>query len=283
MSAEAAAQVLDILADADARVGGFGLSTPFDFPFRVAAKSGTSRHFTDNWAVGVTQKFTVAVWVGDFSGRPMEGVSGVSGAGPLLHRAVLVTAGLYPPGDLPGPAAAGLIPARICRVSGMLATSRGPATDEWFKPGTVPMDSCDWHQGDGVHLPLEYAEWGGYPVPRSAFRVDSGALRVPDREAPISSPSADGNPERGTRNLFPEVGFRITSPQAGDRYRIPPGVEARYATLGLRAAGGRGGPVHWQVDGQPVSGVRWPLRAGSHSIRAATDGGERAEVRIEVE
>ncbi|MEP6473279.1 MAG: penicillin-binding protein 1C, partial [Gemmatimonadota bacterium] len=146
VSPGAAAQVLDILSDADARIPGFGLSTPFDFPFRVAAKTGTSRHFTDNWAVGVTQRFTVAVWVGDFSGRPMQGVSGVSGAGPLLHRAVLVTATRYPPGELTHPSDAALVSVRICRVSGLLATDRCPATDEWFTPGSVPTAHCDWHR-----------------------------------------------------------------------------------------------------------------------------------------
>ena len=49
----AAALVLDILADPVARIPGFGVETPLDFPFPVAAKTGTSRHFTDNWAVGV--------------------------------------------------------------------------------------------------------------------------------------------------------------------------------------------------------------------------------------
>ena len=92
MSVAAAALVLDVLSDPVARIPGFGLDTPLDFPFPVAAKTGTSRHFTDNWAVAVTGAFTVAVWVGNFSGRPMDGVSGVSGAGPLLHRAVLATA-----------------------------------------------------------------------------------------------------------------------------------------------------------------------------------------------
>lgn len=280
MSAGAAAQVIDILADADARIPGFGLSTPFDFPFRVAAKTGTSRHFTDNWAVGVAQRFTVAVWVGDFSGRPMQGVSGVSGAGPLLHRAILVVAARYAPGDLPAPSAAGLTAVRICRVSGKLATDRCPATDEWFKPGTAPTLKCDWHTDEGVRLPVEYADWQEYRVPGSGFRVDSDATRNPE---PGTRNSTDHNAERGTRNLSPNAEFRIVSPLSGDRYRIPPGVEARYATLGLRAAGGRGGAVHWLVDGQPIGGARWPLRAGAHRIRAATDAGESAEIRIEVE
>ncbi|MGE3618393.1 MAG: penicillin-binding protein 1C, partial [Gemmatimonadales bacterium] len=50
ISAEAAAQVLDVLADPVARLPGFGAFTPLEFAFRAAAKTGTSRHFTDNWA-----------------------------------------------------------------------------------------------------------------------------------------------------------------------------------------------------------------------------------------
>ncbi|MBA3260672.1 MAG: penicillin-binding protein 1C, partial [Gemmatimonadales bacterium] len=121
-----AALVLDILADPVARIPAFGLETPLDFPFPAAAKTGTSRHFTDNWAIAATGGFTVAVWVGNFSGRPMEGVSGVRGAGPLLHRAVLATARRYPPGQLPAPASAGAVPAGICRLSGLRASARCP-------------------------------------------------------------------------------------------------------------------------------------------------------------
>ena len=133
-TARSAALVLDILDDPVARVPGFGVETPLDFPFPVAAKTGTSRHFTDNWAVGAAGGFTVAVWVGNFSGRPMDGVSGVSGAGPLLHRAVLATAGRHPPGALPTPQAAGAVPVLICRLSGLRATPQCPSAVEWFAP-----------------------------------------------------------------------------------------------------------------------------------------------------
>ena len=95
--------MLDILADPVARIPGFGLETPLDFPFPVAAKTGTSRHFTDNWAVATTGRSPSRCGSGNFSGRPMEGVSGVTGAGPLLHRAVLATARRYDPGALPTP------------------------------------------------------------------------------------------------------------------------------------------------------------------------------------
>src|SRR5256885_6833930 len=89
--------VLDILADASARIPGFGISTPFDFPFPVAVKTGTSRHFTDNWAVGTTRGFTVAVWAGNFNGHTMQGASSVTGAGPLPHRTAMAASHPVPP------------------------------------------------------------------------------------------------------------------------------------------------------------------------------------------
>ena len=208
--------MLDVLSDPVARIPGFGLSTPFDFPFPVAVKTGTSRHFTDNWAVGTTGGFTVAVWVGNFSGRPMNDVSGVTGAGPLLHRAIVLTAQSYAPGALPSPATVGAVPVMICRLSGLRATPECPGMVEWFVPGTEPARPCDWHRGASVHLPPEYAEWAEQTV-AAPWTADAGA-------------SAGGSADREP--------LHILSPQDGDKYRIPPGVEARYATIALRAAGG---------------------------------------------
>ncbi len=263
MSRRAAALVLDILADPVARIPSFGVETPLDFPFRAAAKTGTSRHFTDNWAVATTANFTVAVWVGNFNGRPMQGVGGITGAGPLLHRAVLLTARRYAPGDLPEPASAGLVSARVCRLSGLLATPDCPGMDEWFLPGTEPTRACDWHQGARVAWPVEYAEWA-----TTVGQSDSRTVGLTAPNGPTVRPS-----DRPT--------FHILSPQSGDRYALPVGVDPRYATLALRAAGGSGA-VRWFVDGRPVAGERWPLAPGRHAIRAETARGERDEVRIDV-
>jgi penicillin-binding protein 1C len=75
----------DILTDNAARQPQFGGASPLRFDFPVACKTGTSTDFRDNWAVGYTPEFTVGVWVGNFDGSPMIDVSGVSGAGPVLH------------------------------------------------------------------------------------------------------------------------------------------------------------------------------------------------------
>jgi len=275
MSRGAAVLVLDVLSDPVARIPGFGLNTPFDFPFPVAVKTGTSRHFTDNWAVGTTGGSTVAVWVGNFSGRPMDDVSGVTGAGPLLHRAIILTAERYAPGGLPSPGSVGAVPVTICRLSGLRATPECPGMVEWFVVGTEPVRPCDWHRSGSAHLPTEYAEW----VEQTGFRSDVGqtreaTLKVTTRWAADAGTSASLSPESEP--------FRILSPQDGDNYRIPPGIEARYATIALRAAGGAGA-VRWWVDGRPALATRWQLVPGAHTVRAVTTRGDSDQVRIAVE
>ncbi len=266
ISPVASAIVLDMLSDASARIPGFGTSTPFDFPFPVAVKTGTSRHFTDNWAVATTRGFTVAVWAGNFSGRPMQGVSGITGAGPLLHRVVMETSKRVSPGALVTPADVGAVAVPVCRLSGMRATPQCAQLTEWFAPGTAPTTTDDWERDGRVALPAEYAEWsmqqGGSPT-----RAVSLTASAPVRRAAEDS-------ARSPR-------FRILSPQDGDRYAVPAGVESRYATISLRAIGGRA--VRWSIDGTAYEGERWPLAPGTHVFKAITASGDTAEARIAVE
>ncbi|HEV8599864.1 MAG TPA: penicillin-binding protein 1C [Gemmatimonadales bacterium] len=262
MSAPAAALVLDILADPVARIPGFGPITPLEFPFPAAAKTGTSRHFTDNWAVAVTAGFTVAVWVGNFDGRPMEGVSGITGAAPLLHRATLLTAARHPPGVLPTLEQVGAVPVAICRLSGLRAGAQCPLATEWFLPGTLPPHLCDWHDArGGISLPPQFADWA------STTHL-----------AAVTGTHAAARPAEAAASSH----FHITSPLSGDVFRFVPGVDPRYATIGLRAAGGpRAGRIRWSVDGAPLRGTRLPLVPGRHVIRAAA-GSLADSVMIEV-
>ncbi|MFI5301310.1 MAG: penicillin-binding protein 1C, partial [Polyangiales bacterium] len=82
----AAALVTDVLKDRSARLRSFGDATPLDFDFEVAAKTGTSKGFRDNWCVGFSGAVTVGVWVGNFDGSPMQEVSGITGAAPLFRE-----------------------------------------------------------------------------------------------------------------------------------------------------------------------------------------------------
>lgn len=283
VSRAAATLVLDVLADPAARVPGFGVVTPFDFPFPAAVKTGTSRHFTDNWAVAVTGGFTVAVWAGDVSGRPMEGVSGVTGAGPLLHRAAIVTAARYAPAALPSPETEGLVPESVCRVSGLLATRECPGVREWFVAGTAPTVRDSWVRGGRVRLPDEYGAWvsqagNGFQL----ASVDPEFVEERDRIDPGAEARGERESARAMERVASVRGFQIVSPADGDVYRMPPGVPADYATVALRAEGATG-VVRWFVDGVPHDASRWRLRPGAHLIRAVAATGTVTEVRIRVE
>jgi penicillin-binding protein 1C len=75
--------VSDMLADKAARSLSFGLSSPLETVGHTAVKTGTSKDMRDNWSIGYSDRYTVAVWVGNNSGAPMHDVSGVTGAAPI--------------------------------------------------------------------------------------------------------------------------------------------------------------------------------------------------------
>lgn len=78
-------ELTEILSDQIARIDAFGEDSALDLPFAVAVKTGTSRNFRDNYAVGYSNTFTVLVWVGNSDGSPMREIAGVTGAGPIFH------------------------------------------------------------------------------------------------------------------------------------------------------------------------------------------------------
>lgn len=105
LSAGASFIISDILADSTARITTFGLSSPLSTQGWAAVKTGTSKAMRDNWAIGYSERYTVGVWVGNFSGSSMWDVSGITGAAPVwrdvmeyLHRDQASHAPAAPPG-----------------------------------------------------------------------------------------------------------------------------------------------------------------------------------------
>ena len=127
-SPEAAFILSDILGDRESRSRTFSLESPLATRFRTAVKTGTSKDMRDNWCVGYSERYTVGVWAGNFSGEPMWNVSGISGAAPVwveimtrLHRGGSGNNGAD--ADPPAGLVYGVIPDE-------------PARREWFIRGT---------------------------------------------------------------------------------------------------------------------------------------------------
>ena len=102
---QAAWIVADMMADPNARAATFGLDSALRLPFWAAVKTGTSKAMRDNWCVGFSDRYTVAVWVGNLEGDPMRAVSGTSGAAPVwrdLMLALNTETAVRPPERPPG-------------------------------------------------------------------------------------------------------------------------------------------------------------------------------------
>jgi penicillin-binding protein 1C len=130
-SQAAAFVVSDILSDRDSRSVTFGLESPLATPFWSAVKTGTSKDMRDNWCIGYSRRYTVGVWVGNFSGEPMHDVSGITGAAPIwqdvmqwLHRDLA--------SEPPAP------PAGVRAADAAFADAVEPMRREWFLSGTEP-------------------------------------------------------------------------------------------------------------------------------------------------
>lgn len=81
--------ISDILADNRAREMEFGPNSPLNIPnYSVSVKTGTSDNKRDNWTIGYTPSYVVAVWVGNNDNSPMSQslASGITGAAPIWNN-----------------------------------------------------------------------------------------------------------------------------------------------------------------------------------------------------
>lgn len=267
-----------ILADREARVEAFGEGNALELPFPCAAKTGTSKDYRDNWAVGYTTRYTVGVWVGNFSGEAMHKVSGISGAGLLFRDIMLLLHRESWPATFVAPP--GLTEREICARSGELPGPYCPGTvREVFIAGTEPTRTCAVHQAFVVHhqengassraelqvyevWPALYERWmveAGVPTPPRAWlalRAEASSLK---QQLPV-----------------------ITFPDNGDIYKIDPVLRPEYQTLDLEAVFPQGvKTVSWWVNDSLLCTVahpfraRWRLVPGRHcfQVKAETERG----------
>lgn len=85
---ETIVKINQILKDNDLRRISFGKRNYTDFNFPVIAKTGTSYNYRDSWIVGIVGDLLICVWVGKLKEEPMNGISGIRGAGRIFYQIV---------------------------------------------------------------------------------------------------------------------------------------------------------------------------------------------------
>jgi len=254
-STEATAIITDILCDNEARQRSFGTRSALAFEQRIAAKTGTSSGFRDTWTVGFDREHTVAVWAGNFDGRPMHDTFAVRAATPLWAAVMQELLRRDHPLDLPVENEK-LVRREICKATGLLPSRFSPAKlSELFLAGTEPRDdSSDYFAADGkLLLPDAYTRW-------CASRDNTIGAHV-------------------------RSDFRIISPPPNAHYQIDPVLPSSHQMVELSAS--LVDDVQWSVNGEQISARQdarffWQLAPGEWTVRAVSRFGT-AEETITVE
>jgi penicillin-binding protein 1C len=241
-SEEVSYLVYDVLSDPDARKPMFGDRVPLVLPFPVALKTGTTKAYTDLWAVGVTREYTVGVWSGNFDGAPTHHVMSTEGATPLVRATYTAIAARYGDPTAP-PRPSTIVEADICPLSGKRP---GPHCDhakrERFIVGHVPQETCDWHQlvcgKPGIVYPKSIRAWARYA--RKPHTADTCTAPDPTRVS-------------------------ITYPVEGARFLLEPHRPATSQRPPLSALPAEG--VSWTIDGTPAD--TWVPTPGTHHVQVA--------------
>jgi penicillin-binding protein 1C len=312
-SPQAAFIISDILSDPMARVRIFGGASAMNPPYRMAIKTGTSTNFRDLWAVAYTPDYTLAVWVGNFNGRPTADLSGAGAAAPIVADLAEALFAGSPQAGFQKPS--GVASAEVCAFSG-LKPGAGCAhrRQELFLAGTEPQAVCAYHhaQEPWHRMPANYAGWlhqrfehGGEGRFRLAgFDLDLGKTF----QGPVAADSKGQTPPRRRedplvlgRPTLPHPGnhstvrdsglalpISISYPLAGDRFLLTPGAEViRVISKALCREPLQA--VTWFVDGREVAATGPPyelpldLSRGRHRLTVVGPGGRGDAVEVVVQ
>ncbi len=258
---------------------------------RIAWKTGTSFGSRDAWAVGVTPRYVVGVWVGNSDGEGRPGLVGASTAGMVMFD---IFNGLpkspwfkIPTGDLRR--------IEVCRKSGFLRGINCPddEIDEIFiSPKGVEAEVCPFHKR--VHLSQDklfqvyedcagdrgiiHASWFVLPPSWEKYYRDKDASYMP---LPPYSPECGKDSEsRLMEFMYPEPNSVLSIPRQLDgsqghivfeiAHRIPSNC------------------VFWHIDDQYIGETRdfhkkdYTPNPGKHKLTVVDEGGASVSLNFTI-
>lgn len=229
---------------------------------RLAWKTGTSYGFRDAWAVGVSGRYTLGVWIGRPDGTPNPGFFGANIAAPLLQQ----MASALPRSELPAAAMpAEVSSAQICWPLGSAAAITPPAhchvkRTAWVLRDTIPPTLPDRLRGRSLLETIWFDPHSGLRttpqcLPDAQMREVAHWPALLEAWLPTEQRQQLGllawSPNCPQANSVGSV--RLLGLRNGSRLRPAPGQKT--ITLALEAVGGTGHHF-WLLDGKQVQAGR---------------------------
>lgn len=255
---------------------------------QVAWKTGTSYGGRDAWAIGVTPRYVVGVWVGNATGEGRSGLTGVGYAAPILFDIYSLLPDV-PWFDQPYDE---LEEVAVCRQSGHKASAICDEVDTVYIPRTgIATAVCPYHRI--VHLSQD----GQYRVNSSCESVSRMQERswfvLPPAQAyyyknyhveyqalPPLKPGCEEDQSRQIAILYPEHQAVLY---------LPKGFSGEREKVVLRATHARSdATLYWHLDDvylgetRQIHQMACLVEPGNHILTLLDEDGNRRSILFEV-
>ena len=235
---------------------------------KVAWKTGTSFGFRDGWAIGVTPKYVVGVWVGNADGEGRPGLVGIQTAAPILFDIFSVlpqSKWFTPPYDEMEKVA-------ICRQSGCRATDIcEPIDTVWIQKNGLRTEPCKYHRL--IHLDAS----GTYRVNSNCEDVSkmkhvSWFVLPPAMEWYYKSKNTTYKelpPLRSDCETTGLSGMEIIYPKQFSKIYVPVEIDGKMGETIFQVAHRKANTIiYWHLDGLYIGSTQ-----GNHQMGLAPDEG----------
>jgi penicillin-binding protein 1C len=257
---------------------------------RIAWKTGTSFGFRDGWAIGITPKYVVGVWVGNTDGEGRPNLTGINTAAPALFqifRLLPVTRNWFekPVGEM--------VKIKVCRQSGYRAGEYCDDTDdEWVPKSGLKAPVCPYHQL--VHLSAD-EKWQvtGNCVPPDEIINKKWFVLPPSMEYYYKAKNYEYHvlPPFRPDCIQPEGGkpMEIIYPKDGAKIYVPLEADGSRGRVIFNAAHRQAGiKIFWHLDDQYVGEtidfhqIALNPSPGKHQLTLVDGNGNTIHIGFEV-
>ncbi len=257
---------------------------------KIAWKTGTSYGFRDAWAVGITARYTVGIWIGNASGEGRPGINGLGAAAPVLFDVF----NLLPTSAWFTPPSQELSLVETCATSGMRASDRCEKTVLSRLPKTcLKTGACTYCQWVNLDAGAQFRVSSDcYPVERmhrkSFFELPPLQAYYYGKRHPEYAAAPDWM--AGCTDENPGNSMRMIYPRSSSTVFIPRELDGKKEKIVLKAAHTRANAlIYWHLNNaylgmtKSFHQMEIEVPAGDYHLTLVDEKGDSYETKIRVE
>lgn len=243
ISTDTARIITKFLSDKSARAMGFGYNQTFETDYPSIFKTGTANQYQSIVALGSTQRYTIGVWMGNFSGETVVGKTGSSLPASVAKKILDLLESGKNHEEFKNPENYEL--KKICALSGCIPNEFCVSEVYEFVHKNQKLNECSWHKKNGIELPSEYQRWN---------RITGENLEI----------------NYSSSNLF------IETPKNGALFYYDDANSLRQAII-LEAGGGNGKIAEVFYDNNLIATLnrpfvtKIPVERGNHTVKVVSE------------